>query len=96
VLPNPSADVLFEFTSLWSQLQQFYLAPDQHDSLEWKFNPNGIYSASSAYRIQFEGRFINEDASSVWEIKIPPKCLFFTWMVTHNRCLTADNLAKKG
>lgn len=35
-------------------------------------------------------------SSLIWQIKIPPKVHFFTWLAVQGKCLTADNLAKKG
>jgi hypothetical protein len=32
----------------------------------------------------------------VWKTWAPPKCRFFVWLVAHNRCWTADHLARRG
>jgi hypothetical protein len=32
----------------------------------------------------------------VWKIWAPLKCRFFIWLAAHNRCWTADRLAKRG
>jgi hypothetical protein len=32
----------------------------------------------------------------VWTTWAPPKCRFFLWLVLHNKCWTADRLAKRG
>jgi hypothetical protein len=32
----------------------------------------------------------------VWSTWAPPKCQFFLWLVLHNKCWTADRLARKG
>jgi hypothetical protein len=31
----------------------------------------------------------------IWKTWTPPKCAFFLWLVLHNRCWTADRLAKR-
>jgi hypothetical protein len=31
----------------------------------------------------------------VWHAKAEPKCKFFTWLVLHNKLLTADNMLKR-
>jgi hypothetical protein len=35
-------------------------------------------------------------AKPIWKSKAPMKCKFFMWLVVHRRCLTADNLQKRG
>ncbi|XBI41835.1 hypothetical protein VPH35_126241 [Triticum aestivum] len=32
----------------------------------------------------------------IWKSKAPPRCRFFMWLVVHRRCLTADNLLRRG
>lgn len=32
----------------------------------------------------------------IWKSKAPPRCKFFMWLVGHQRCLTADNLQRRG
>jgi hypothetical protein len=31
-----------------------------------------------------------------WKTWAPPKCRFFIWLVTQNKCWTADRLSKRG
>ena len=33
---------------------------------------------------------------SLWKSKAPPHCKFFIWLVIHKKCLTANNLQKRG
>jgi hypothetical protein len=32
----------------------------------------------------------------IWKSKAPMRCKFFMWLTVHRRCLTADNLARRG
>jgi len=32
----------------------------------------------------------------IWKTWAPPKCRFFMWLVAHNKCWTADRLARRG
>ena len=62
----------------------------------WRFSSNGIYSAKSAYEIMFCGSTSMAGFERVWSTWAPPKCQFFLWLVLHNKCWTADRLAKRG
>jgi hypothetical protein len=35
-------------------------------------------------------------AKPIWKSKAPTKCNFFMWLAVHRRCLTADNLERRG
>jgi hypothetical protein len=60
-----------------------------------KFCASGDYSASSVYRALFQGSIGFEPAEKVWKSWAPRKCKFFIWLVEHDRCWTADRLAKR-
>jgi hypothetical protein len=66
---------------------------DQHIS---KFSTSGEYTASSAYKALFQGSVGFEPTKRVWKTWAPGKCKFFIWLVEHDRCWTADRLAKRG
>ena len=77
------------------QIAQSLHLGDEDDCLLWKLDSKNIYSVKSLYAIvNFRG-IIPIDITSVWDIKIPPKIHFFLWLVTHNKLLTRDNLAKR-
>jgi hypothetical protein len=44
---------LLEFVNLWNLLKNFRLREEVQDSIIWKWEPSGKYSAASAYKIQF-------------------------------------------
>ena len=65
------------------------------DNLIWQFTPDGVYSSQSMYKIiSFRGTtpvFL----SSIWDLKIPPRVQIFLWLLSKNKILTRDNLAKR-
>ena len=87
---------LQEFIALASVITQVALNPDQEDSITWRWTPNGIYSAASAYAAQFSGSYPRFSPAKIWEAHAEPKCKFFAWLVLHGKILTADMLAIRG
>jgi hypothetical protein len=54
------------------------------------------YSSKSTYEATFHvGSVLFDSWERVWKTWAPPKCSFFMWMVSHNRCRTADRLARR-
>ena len=91
-----SAQHIMEFVDLWMQLQGTQLRSDVEDDITWKFEANGEYSASSAYRAQFLGSTSTTMNKTVWKVWAPPKVKFFSWLAIQNRIWTADRLEKRG
>jgi hypothetical protein len=85
-----------EFVNLWGLLQDVHLPHDVPDTITWKFTNDGKYSASSAYKMQFEGLVSTSLNSTVWKVWAPPKCKFFAWLVMQNRVWMADRLQRRG
>jgi hypothetical protein len=56
---------------------------------------SGCYSAKSAYDVLLYGATGFEHWKRIWKSWAPPKCRFFLWLVAHNRCWTADRLARR-
>ena len=78
------------------QLQGTQLRSDVEDDITWKFEANGEYSASSAYRAQFLGSTSTTMNKTVWKVWAPPKVKFFSWLAIQNRIWTVDRLEKRG
>lgn len=74
-----------EFILLWGLIQQVHLDESATDSITWKWTPNGAYSASSAYRIQFLGSIQDNRANFFWKAKTENKCRFFAWLMVHKK-----------
>jgi hypothetical protein len=84
-----------EFVGLWIRLQGAQLQSDVQDTITWKWTPNGNYSTRSAYRIQFHGSHRKFQHELIWKARAQNKCKIHTWILLHNKILTADNLQKR-
>jgi exonuclease III len=91
-----SADGLVEFLKIWDLLSLVELQEGTPDKHIWRISSSGVYSAKSAYEILFQGAVYFRPALRIWKSHAPPKCRFFMWLVAHNRCWTADRLARRG
>lgn len=87
---------LLEFLELWETLEDMVLQEGIPDRHIWRLSLSGDYSAKSAYDALFEGSLSFAPFERIWKTWAPPKCRFFMWLVAHNRCWTADRLARRG
>ena len=87
-----------QYVKLWELIEANspFTFNDLPDKFTWRWTANGCYSAASAYQAQFIGKIQSQVCSEIWHTKAIPKCRLYTWLMIHNRCLTADNLAKRG
>lgn len=69
------------------------LDPDVEDSISWNWTSNGIYSAASAYAVQFQGSYPKFFLSKMWSAHVELKYKFFSWLALHGKILMADKLA---
>jgi hypothetical protein len=91
-----STAALDQYLSLWDELQQVQLRQGAADTLIWCHSKDGCFSTSSAYSLFFAANRSFPCARPIWKSKAPPRCKFFMWLVVHQRCLTADNLQRRG
>jgi len=91
-----SVQVLIEYVHLWELLSDVELQPEVEDLHIWKFTSSGLYSTKSAYEALFIGATQFDPWERIWKSWAPGKCKFFLWTAAHNRCWTADRLAKRG
>ena len=87
---------LFQYLDLWDILNGVELNEKIPDKHIWRLSTSGQYTAKSAYDALFQGAIFFEPYERIWKSWAPAKCKFFMWLVTHNRCWTADRLAKRG
>jgi hypothetical protein len=69
---------------------------DEADAISWRWTENGVYSASSAYHMQLVGHIQSNVFPQIWKAKANPKCRLNSWILLRNKCLTTDNLEKRG
>jgi hypothetical protein len=62
----------------------------------WRFEASGQFSTKSAYQALYNASVYFQPYNLIWGTWAPRKCKFFLWLVAHNRCWTADRLARKG
>jgi len=87
---------LLEFLRVWDMLQEIQLLPGVPDHHVWTPSASGIFSSRSAYARFFEGAVKFEPCKRMWKSWAPPRCKFFLWLATLNRCWTDDRLARRG
>lgn len=85
---------ILEYLKLWDILQSVQLG-EEPDTISWRWESSGSYSACSAYRLFFAGRTSLEH-KPIWKSLAPPRCRYFLWLVALNRCWTADCLRSRG
>ena len=94
----PTRNVLSEYLLLWRLLDTLppFTFGEEQDTTTWNLTTNGVYTAKSAYFALMFGRIESPIFSELRDTKAIPKCKVHSWLLFHNKCLTADNLAKRG
>ncbi|GJM95471.1 hypothetical protein PR202_ga12209 [Eleusine coracana subsp. coracana] len=90
-----SFEIILEFIRLCNVLPNINLQPGVEDVHRWRLSSTGQYSCSSAYEVQFHGSIQFGLWERIWKSWAPEKCRFFLWLVAHDRCWTADHLARR-
>ena len=70
-----------------------------HDVLAWDSDPKGTFLVALGYVVldkQLFGSTANSWWKKVWNKFAWPKCNFFSWLVVQGKCLTWENLCKRG
>lgn len=89
-----SQTLMEEYVLLFSALATVTLTQEE-DQISWRWTANGVYSASSAYDIQFTESYTRFKPAYLWKAYTEPRCQFFAWLALHDRALTTDNLAER-
>ncbi|GJN26317.1 hypothetical protein PR202_gb14240 [Eleusine coracana subsp. coracana] len=89
--------LLHEYFLLWDLIEEVgYCALNtESDMLTWTLTTDGQYSASLAYRMQFEGGTPSTYPVKIWKVWAPPRCNFFMWLLAQNKVWTADRLQQR-
>uniref|UniRef100_A0A0A9CGX0 Reverse transcriptase zinc-binding domain-containing protein n=1 Tax=Arundo donax TaxID=35708 RepID=A0A0A9CGX0_ARUDO len=88
--------VIVDYLHLWDLLSDVQLQPEVEDRHIGRLASHGQYSAKSAYESLFLGSTLFEPWERIWKTWAPPKCRFFVWLIAHNKCWTAERLARRG
>ena len=70
----------------------------EDDVLAWSPNPKGTYTVASGYSRLVSHKMVLPKVQwwKVWNKLSWPKCNCFIWMLAWNKCLTWDNIRKRG
>ncbi|TVU46560.1 hypothetical protein EJB05_06101 [Eragrostis curvula] len=90
-----SLDVITEFLRLWDLISEVVLHPEVPDVHYWRLSASGQYTAKLAYEALFQGAIQFGPWKIIWKTWAPDKCRFFLWLAAHNRCWTAERLARR-
>jgi hypothetical protein len=85
-----------EFINLCQLLRGVSLNMNKKDEILWRWTTNEDYSASSSYKIQFQGSHPPFQTKKLWKARAEPKVKIFWWTSMHQKNLTADNLDARG
>jgi hypothetical protein len=89
-------EVIVEFLIIWDLTQNIQLQPGVPDAFRWLPGASGEYYVKTAYQRFLAGSVEFEPGERIWKSWAPPKCKFFIWLASLNRCWTADRLARRG
>ncbi|KAJ1701600.1 hypothetical protein LUZ63_001379 [Rhynchospora breviuscula] len=91
LIPSPNSLI---HDSLYQVLANFNFNSEP-DTLRWKWNSHGIYTASSAYNWLISAGKTRFPFAGIWKIKVPPSIKLFLLLASHGRILTQDQLIKR-
>ena len=83
---------------MWEELKaavQSIALNNEEDQILWTYSSSGKYSVQSLYAIVNHRGVVRIFVHAVWKLNIPPRVQFFLWLLSNNRVLTRDNLAKR-
>jgi hypothetical protein len=86
-----TVEAMVEFVNLWGLLQPMVLT-DEPDKISWRWTSNGVYTAKSAYDVQFRGSYCSFNTSAIWKAQAEGKHRLFTWLLIQSKIQTADRL----
>ena len=81
-----------------AEIENIHIQQSSRDFLIWKADPSGIYSTKSGYKLlqEADSDAIEDSASKIiWNLKIPPRAIAFSWRLFKNRLPTKANLRRR-
>lgn len=87
---------LEEVMRFFEKIYSTEICRDEEDKIVWRRKKNGRFSVGSFYAtlVYREGRGF--PSARVWVPNAPIKISFFLWVACWDKCLTIDNLIKRG
>lgn len=95
ILPFQSNVEVQEYVLLYEEISMTERNEAMEDQIIWRWTTDGEYTASSAYRIQFTGRFKKMSITPIWRARAEQKGKTFAWILLQRKILTANNLARR-
>jgi hypothetical protein len=94
LMHNVSATILTDYVMLWSMIDVMHLdlSDPADDDIVLTRTTDGVYSANSAYRMQFVGSLLPPFPATIWGAWAPSRCKLSIWLMVQNRVWTADRL----
>ena len=83
-----------DFTAFLDILYSQKVNMVEEDHLRWDHTKSGRFEVRSYYRLTYSGGSPDFPWKSVWQVKVPHKVAFFTWLAAHGKNLTIDNLRR--
>ena len=84
-----------QYLELWRRVRDTPLS-SAPDAIHWRWTASGVYSAKSCYDAFFLGSTTAPHAQLIWKTWAPLCYKVFIWLVTLDRCWTAERLARHG
>lgn len=73
------------------------LLPNTIDECIWRWDPSGVYSSKSLYKIMVAaGKIRLPRYQLLWKARVPPAAKVFFLLLMRNKLRTQDNLLKRG
>ena len=76
-----TVEEMASFVELWDLVQEVQLS-DEQDQINWKWTADRIYTAKSAYNVQFHGSYSAFKGGSIWQAEVEGKHRFF-WVASN-------------
>jgi hypothetical protein len=93
-LMHDLAPLLADYMMLWVLVDAAAFNPKDSakDEICWTISSNGVYSAKTAYDMQFDGSLESSFPARVWNVWTPSCCKVFIWLMLQNRIWTIGQL----
>ena len=88
---NQISSQLHQFTNIMESLA----LSNEEDKMQWILITNNTFPVKSCYVSLNDGRLRSQFRNNIWKSSVPLKIKVFAQLVTHDKILFRDNLARK-